>query len=253
MEAVRHEIFKDALDGILNTLYDSQHEHIDEAAQIVADCIQKDGVVHVFGTGHSVGLGIDIRGRVGSLVPIHIMQMSDFVTKGIIPFEEFSNPKDIFERRSGVAEAFIDLYDVRKQDCFIIISNSGINGIVIDLAQIARERGHKVIVVTSMLHTMSESSRHPSGKKLYEFGDIVIDNCGPIGDALLESEGIERVCSVSSICGNCIAQSMAAKTCALLVEKDIELPVLKDAQLCEEHSRFNERLMKHYDGRVSYE
>ena len=77
-----------------------------------------------------------------------------------------------------------------------------------------------------MKHTLAEEPRHPSGKKLYEFGDIVIDNCGPHGDALLKTEGVAKVCSVSSICNNCIAQSMAARVIELLKEDGYEVPVL---------------------------
>lgn len=250
MMEVRHELFKEKVENILNLLYEKEKDNIENMAQCVAQCIKNDGVVHVFGTGHSVGFGLDLKGGTGSLVPLHIMQMSDFVTKGVTSYEEFKNPHDIFERKTGVADKFIDLYDVNKNDCFIIISNSGINGIVIDLADIAKKRGHKVIVITSMAHTLSEESRHPSGKKLYMFGDVVIDNCGPIGDALLETSGIEKVCSVSSICGNCIAQSMQARVCEILDNEGIELPVLREENNCLENIEFNKKLLAHYQGRI---
>ena len=218
--------FKDEIIDLLNTLYDSQSDNIEASAKLIADCIEKDGVVHVFGSGHSVGLGIDIKDRQGSLVPIHIMDMSHFVTKGGVPVEEFMDKKNIFERKPGVAGKLYELYDIKPQDVFIVISNSGINGIVIDIADLAKKNGHKVIIITSMKHTLAEEPRHPSGKKLYEFGDIVIDNCGPHGDALLETTGVAKVCSVSSICNNCIAQSMAARVIEILQEDGYELPVL---------------------------
>lgn len=246
---INQSVFKKALTDILNILYEKECIHIDKASEIIAECIKSDGVVHIFGTGHSVGFGIDLQNRIGSLVPLHIMQMSDFVTKGIISFENFTDKNNIFERRSGVAKDFMDLYDINENDVFIIISNSGINGIVIDLAELAKKRGYKVITITSMKHTMSEDSRHPSGKKLYEFGDVVIDNCGPIGDALLETDGKERVCSVSSICGNCIAQAMAARVCELLTEDGIKLPILKKEN-CEENKIFNKNIKKYYQGRI---
>ncbi len=246
---VSQKVFKDELTGILNTLYEKENEHIEESAKLFVDCIKNDGVIHVFGTGHSVGFGIDLKGYAGSLVPIHIMQMSDFVLKNVVTFEDFTDKTNIFERRSGVAEKFMDLYDIRKQDIFVIISNSGINGIVIDLADLAKKKGHKVITITSMKHTLSEDSRHPSGKKLYEFGDIVIDNCGPVGDALLETDGRERVCSVSSICGNAIAQSMVARVCELLAEENVELPLLRNENN-DTDIIFNKKLLEHYQGRI---
>ncbi|MBQ1899513.1 MAG: SIS domain-containing protein [Erysipelotrichaceae bacterium] len=236
--------FKDEIIDLLNTLYDSQSDNIEASAKLIADCIEKDGVVHVFGSGHSVGLGIDIKDRQGSLVPIHIMDMSHFVTKGGVPVEEFMDKKNIFERKPGVAGKLYELYDIKPQDVFIVISNSGINGIVIDIADLAKKNGHKVIIITSMKHTLAEEPRHPSGKKLYEFGDIVIDNCGPHGDALLETTGVAKVCSVSSICNNCIAQSMAARVIEILQEDGYELPVLNGD---EAHDK---ALREKYEGRA---
>jgi len=236
--------FKDELNYLLDTLYESQKGNIEETAQTIKDCIEKGGVVHVFGSGHSVGLGIDIKDRLGALVPIHIMEMSDFVTKGGVPVEVFMDRHDIFERKPNVAGKLYDLYDIKPQDVFIVISNSGINGIVIDIADLAKKNGHKVIIITSMKHTLAEEPRHPSGKKLYEFGDIVIDNCGPHGDALLETEGVAKVCSVSSICNNCIAQSMAARIIELLQNDNYELPVLNGDEA------HDEALKKKYEGRA---
>jgi len=236
--------FKDELCELLDHLYDSQKDNIEAAAQAMRKCIEEDGVVHVFGSGHSVGLGIDIKNRLGSLVPIHIMEMTDFVTKGDISVEEFMDRKNIFERKPGVAKKLYELYDIRPQDIFIVISNSGINGIVIDIADLAKRNGHKVVIITSMKHTLAEEPRHPSGKKLYEFGDIVIDNCGPHGDALLETDGVEKVCSVSSICNNCIAQSMAARTIQLLKADGCELPILTG------ENAHDEVLLNKYEGRA---
>lgn len=236
--------FRDEITSLLDELCESQKDNIEKTAQAFKDCIEEGGVIHVFGSGHSVGLGIDIKNRVGSLVPIHIMEMADFVTKGGIPVDEFLDTKNIFERKPGVARRLYDLYDIRPQDIFVVISNSGINGIVIDIADLAKKNGHKIVIITSMKHTLAEAPRHPSGKKLYEFGDIVIDNCGPHGDALIETGGIAKVCSVSSICNNCLAQSIAARTIELLKEDGFELPVLNGD---EEHDK---ELKKKYEGRA---
>ena len=177
---VEAKTFKDEIIKLLDHLYDSQKDNLEATANAMAECIKNGGVVHVFGSGHSVGLGIDIKDRVGALVPIHIMEMSDFVTRGGVPLDEFMDTKNIFERKPNMAGRLYDLYDMKPEDIFIVISNSGINGIVIDIASLAKQNGHKVIIITSMKHTLAEEPRHPSGKKLYEFGDIVIDNCGLI-------------------------------------------------------------------------
>ena len=241
---VEAKTFKDEIIKLLDHLYDSQKDNLEATANAMAECIKNGGVVHVFGSGHSVGLGIDIKDRVGALVPIHIMEMSDFVTRGGVSLDEFMDTKNIFERKPNMAGRLYELYDMKKEDIFIVISNSGINGIVIDIASLAKQNGHKVIIITSMKHTLAEEQRHPSGKKLYEFGDIVIDNCGPHGDALIETEGVAKVCSVSSICNNCIAQSMAARTIEILKEEGVELPVLTGDK------KHDDALKAKYEGRA---
>ena len=205
--------------------------------------------MHVFGSGHSVGFGMELAGRPGSLVPFHTIVTSDFVLHGKVSLAEFKDPDNIFERRADIADRLYDLYDIRPQDSFIIISNSGINGVVIDFAIKAKQEGHKVIVVTSWQHTSAEASRHPSGKKLYEMGDVVIDNCGPQGDALIETGKIEKICSISSITGAFIAQSITTETCRLLSERGVELPLLLSED-SEENRKHNAELRQKYAGRI---
>lgn len=243
------DVFFDELVKLLNQLYDKEHKNIEEAGKICADTIQKGGVIHVFGSGHSIGFGMEMQDRPGSLACIHSIDTSDFVLKGKFTLEEFKDPNNIFERRPGIADQLYDLYTIHPSDCFIIISNSGINGVVIDMAITAKQKGHKVIVVTSWQHTNAEDSRHPSGMKLYQMGDVVIDNCGPQGDALIETDGVEKICSVSSITGAFIAQTIETEVCRLLTEAGKEVPVIWDESLpgSKEH---NNKLKEQYNGRV---
>ncbi|MBP3398188.1 MAG: SIS domain-containing protein [Erysipelotrichaceae bacterium] len=243
------DLFKDELKHLLNVLYEKENKNIAAAAKLCADCIEQQGVVQVFGSGHSVGFGMEMHDRIGDLVPVHQIDTADFVLKGKVTLADFKDPVNIFERRPGIADKLYDLYNIGKEDVFIIISNSGINGVVIDLAITAKERGHKVIVVTSWQHTTAEDSRHPSGKKLYEFADVVIDNCGPQGDALLDTEKNERICSVSSITGAMIAQTIGTETVRILMEKGAEVPVLWDEAL-EGSKEHNQKLRNQYQGRI---
>ena len=249
MTNINMDIFYDNLVDLINTLYDKEFTNIQQAAKLCADSIAEGGVVHVFGSGHSIGFGMEMANRAGSLVPIHTIDTADFVLKGSITYENFKDPNNIFERRPNVSDKLYDLYDVKPADAFIIISNSGINGVVIDMAITARAKGHKVIVVTSWQHTNAEDSRHPSGKKLHELGHVVIDNCGPRGDALIETDGVEKICSVSSITGAFIAQTIGTEVCEILVNKNIELPVLysEDMPNYQEH---NKELLEKYKGRI---
>lgn len=249
MNKITMDVFYDNLLVLLDTLEKEQTENIKKAAEILAETTKNNGIIHVFGSGHSVGFSLEMQKRIGSLANVHKIETSDFVLKGKVTLEDFKDPVNIFERRPGMAEKLFDLYNVQNEDCFIIISNSGINGVVIDMAICAKERGNKVIVVTSWQHTSAEDSRHPSGKKLYQLGDVVIDNCGPRGDALIETRKLEKICSVSSITGACIAQTLECETVRILKEQGLEAPILYDEAL-EGAKEHNDLLREKYHGRV---
>ena len=249
MREINMDLFYEEMMKVVDILEGKEMDNIRKASEVCAETIAQGGVVHVFGSGHSVGFGMDLAGRPGSLVPFHTIVTSDFVLHGKVSLAEFKDPDNIFERRADIADRLYDLYDIRPQDSFIIISNSGINGVVIDFAIKAKQEGHKVIVVTSWQHTSAEASRHPSGKKLYEMGDVVIDNCGPQGDALIETGKIEKICSISSITGAFIAQSITTETCRLLSERGVELPLLLSED-SEENRKHNAELRQKYAGRI---
>lgn len=243
------ELFHERINELIDILYSKEKDSISDASKLIADAISNGGVIHTFGTGHSIGFGMEMSGRPGSLACIHQINTSDFVLKGLVTLADFKDQKNIFERRPGIAEKLYDLYNIQKEDAFIIISNSGINGLVIDMAILAKERNHKVVVITSLKHTKAEASRHPSGKKLYELADVVIDNCGPQGDALIEVDGAKKICSASSITGGFIAQSLTTETCRILDEKGCFIPVYRHNDT-EGNVAFNNELKEKYKGRI---
>ncbi|MDR1794425.1 MAG: SIS domain-containing protein [Erysipelotrichaceae bacterium] len=250
MTHINMDYFYDHAMALIDKVRDTQSENIRKASEIFANSIAQDGVVQIFGSGHSVGFAAECTGRAGSLLPFHMIESSDFVVKGMTTLADFKDQTNIFERRPGIADKLYDLHDIKPQDAFIVISNSGINGLVIDLALTAKAKGHKVIVITSMEHTLAEPSRHPSGKKLYELADVVIDNCGPRGDALLETgDGPEKICSLSSITGIYIAQSLTIEITRILDEKGVEAPLLYSSEV-KGYQEHNQALYKKYKGRI---
>lgn len=249
MKEVNMDVFYTELKSLLNILKDKEKDNILKASKILYETTANGGMIQVLGTGHSIGFGMELRNRVGSLANVNQINTSDFVISGKVSLEEFNDKVNYFERRPYIADKLYDLQNVGKNDCFIIISNSGINGIVIDMALVAKKMGHKLIVITSMQHTLSEESRHPSGKKLYELADVVIDNCGPKGDALLETDVVEKVCSVSSITGAFIAQSLCIECIRLLKENNEFIPIYYDENL-EGSQKHNELLKERYGGKI---
>jgi uncharacterized phosphosugar-binding protein len=242
-------LLQEAFDSVVNT----QQENIATAAGLVAEALQADGVVQVFGTGHSRSFAMEIAGRAGGLVPANKISLSDLVFYGDVSPAEMLDPT--LERDESLAERLLAVHDIRPSDIFIVCSNSGGNGSTVELARLVVERGHRLIVVTSMDHTTRIKSRHSSGKLLYELADVVIDNGGAFGDAALElppgPDGQARgaITATSSLTGTLIAQMLVTEVCGLLLEAGAEVPILISANIPggDEH---NDRLRRAYAGRL---
>ena len=126
----------------------------------------------------------------------------------------------------------------------MIASNSGVNGSILGIALAAKTRGHKVIAVTSMDHTMKVTPKHPSGKRLSEVADIVIDNLAPFGDSTLELEGGIGVGAVSSLTAAFIAQRITIGVAEAMRRRGKTPPVYISANIPggDEHNRALEDL-----------
>jgi uncharacterized phosphosugar-binding protein len=113
-------------------------------------------------------------------------------------------------------------------DVMILGSVSGRNLPVVDLATEARKMGLKLIVITSMSYTANIVSDHPTGKRLFELADVVIDNCAPTAEAMMEVDGIEpRLFAASGISGAFIMWSVTSVVIEKLMEMGITPSVLK--------------------------
>lgn len=239
--------FKNAFE-VLDKVKNTQLEKIKEASAILADAIANDGVVHIFGTGHSKAFAMELANRAGGLVPMHRVTLDDLSLRGILPSEDLLDPQ--IERDPTNAHKLWELYDIRPQDAFIIVSNSGRNGTIVEFASMVKDKKMPLIVVTSLEHSQSTTSRHSSGKMLYEFGDVIIDNCGPEGDALIPVEGLSmKACSISSVTGACIAQGITAEIINILKGKGIVPPVLISANV-DGGDKHNDDLRAKYEGRI---
>ena len=229
----------------------TQHDAIRQASVVLAGRMRSGGVVQVFGTGHSRSFAMEMAGRAGGLVPVHAMYLADLAFSGRYPVEEVKDPA--CERRPEIARELFGLYDVRPEDAFVVVSSSGRNGSTIEMALAAAERKLPVVVITSMAHTSAVASRHPSGKRLFELGDIVIDNCAPYGDAVLDmgQGSTMKICAVSSVTGTVIAQALTAEIAARYREHGEVPPVLLSANIdgADDH---NARLRAQYGARIGW-
>ncbi|MER6133082.1 SIS domain-containing protein [Streptomyces aurantiacus] len=214
---------------VLDRIAASSRDAVGRAAELLARCVRTDGVIQAFGTGHSQALVLELAGRAGGLVPTNRLSIADLVLYGGDDPSVLDDP--LLERRPGVAERLYDLAGPQPADLFVIISNSGVNNVIVEMALRAKERGHQVLAITSLAHTRAVPASHPSGKKLADIADVVLDNAAPRGDALLELPGGGAVCALSTLTGVMLVQMTVADTAARLLADGLRPPVYVSANV----------------------
>lgn len=233
--------------GLVDLVVGTQLPAIQKAASMVAGSIAAGGVLQAFGTGHSRIVTLELAGRAGGLAPVGMLAVKDLVMFGDEDPRAILDPR--YERETGVAERIYALADVRPVDTFLIVSNSGRNAAVVEMAELVRDRGHDLVAITSLAHTRSSVARSTDGPDLASLADVVIDNCAPAGDATIEVAAGVKVGAVSSFTGVLVAQVLTELTCRYLLDMGQEPPVFISANLAAGDAH-NRALEERYHGRV---
>lgn len=209
-------------EAIVERIKETQQDTIEQAAAHMGEAFLHHKKLFVSGSGHSHTFTEEMYGRAGGLafvVPILTSEltMTDHPTKS-----------SYIERLDGYASILGELYRIGAGDVVVIASNSGRNAYPVELALYARERGATTIAITSVEHSSQTSSRAASGKKLMDVADVVIDNCGQLGDACLDIPGVAtRMMPTSSIANAFIAQALSVLTAAYIAQHGVEPPVFE--------------------------
>lgn len=218
-----------AVQGLITHITDTQGEAIGRAADINAASLADGGVLQAFGSGHSEAASMELAGRAGGLIATNRIALRDIVLFGGEPAEVLADPKS--ERDPALARRIYDLVKAQPKDVFVITSQSGGNGSIVEMAHIAKAEGHPVVAITSLAHTAGITSRHHSGRKLFELANVVIDNGAPHGDAVLPLPDGGSACAVSSIGNALIAQLLTAETVIRLLDRGIRPDVYLSANV----------------------
>lgn len=221
---------------------------LDEAIEVMVGAFTSDGVVHAFGTGHSEAFAMELAGRAGGFIPTHHMTLRDlFLLGGRTDVADLGG--SALERDHSVADELWELYEFRPTDALAIASNSGANGSTVALALRATAEGIPVIAVTSLEHSRGVTSKHPSGKRLFEVADVVIDNHAPFGDTTVPLTDELKVGAVSSLTAAYIAQLLTIGAAARMQEQGVLPPLYISANIPggDEH---NHALQERYGRRI---
>jgi uncharacterized phosphosugar-binding protein len=213
----------ETLIGRLQKVAETQGAAIDAAAEICAETIINDRLVFTFGTGHGSFAAMEMFPRTGTVTGFRPIVESSMISFHRVLGDGGARQYRFIHSREGYGDAILSSHQLLPGDAMLIFSHSGLNAVTLDIAVGARERGMKLIGVTSVSHSSSTPSRHSSGKRLYELADVVIDTGVPKGDAGLEIEGLKgRVGATSTSIAIAIGQAINAATAQKMMDKGYE-------------------------------
>jgi uncharacterized phosphosugar-binding protein len=222
----------------------TQRAQMDQAADWVCETLMQERFIYAFGSGHSHALSEEVFYRAGGLA-----RVVPILDENLMVHISASASTD-WERKEGYAKQVFARYPMTSGDLLFIVSNSGRNPVPIEMASEAKSRGARVVAITSVQYVAKVSSRHSSGKKLTDIADLVIDNCGPAGDAAVSIAGLaQRIGPTSTISSAFILHAIFVEAAARVVAAGGKPEVWGSANT---DSTNNDAIMSRYKGKIPH-
>jgi uncharacterized phosphosugar-binding protein len=221
--------------ALVDRILDSQGENIAAAAEVLARTIEAGGVIHIFGPGHSHVIAEEAFNRTGGLACVNPI------------VDRTGGRAEIVE---GYAAAILDGHDIREGEALIVSSNTGVNPLPVEMAELAKQKGLNVVAITSLEFSLALKPRTRSGKRLADLADVVLDTCCPYGDALVTVPELPvKIGAGSTIAAMAVLNATLSNVVARLLELGIDPPVLLSERLPGEFEH-NVALKRHYADRI---
>ena len=237
------ETFKNKIIDLIKKVDKDEDINIKNAADIIYQSMKKGGLLHIFCTGHSHMIAEEMFYRAGGLVQVNP------ILEPILMQHEGAFRSTKFERLAGLSKILFDSIDIKEGEPFLIVSNSGINVVPIEMAICAKEKKCPIVVITSKKISEKLESRHESKKNLYEYGDVIIDNHIPNGDGVIKTNSGSKIGASSTIIGAYIAQRLAIEIVANF-ERDGIKPDIYLSDNTNGGDEHNETILKKYKSRI---
>jgi uncharacterized phosphosugar-binding protein len=233
---------------LLERIEQTQVEQIEKAANLIADAIVRGNNLFATGVVHSALPVQDIFYRGGGLMLVNVIWVPALGSLEERP-PTFTTH---LEHLEGYGRLAFERAPTKPGDVLILVSTSGRNPVTIEMGMAAKEAGLTVVGVTSMAYNKAVTSRHSSGKMIYQFMDVVLDNLSIPGDAILEMEGLPlRFCPTSGVGSTAVLQALMAETIEQLAQRGYEPPVYMPGNL-DGGMEYNDRKLEEIKGRVFY-
>jgi uncharacterized phosphosugar-binding protein len=234
---------------IYDRIRSTQLENIKRAAQFAADSIARGGLVHLFGSGHSIIPVLDVFPRYGSFAGFHPLMDARLMWTQVLGSGGVRELLKL-ERTEGYVATFLSNFKFEPIDTMVIYSHGGLNAAGIDVALHAKSLGLKVVAVTSLDNARIAQANHSSGKKLADLGDVIIDNCCPPQDSLVNVAGIP-VAASSTLAVIAISMALVAETAAELASRNVPFRAFVSPNLTSVGPENNYKVFDEYIARVA--
>ena len=215
--------YYEQISEVLSDITKREGPKLEQAGQMIADTIAAGNRAYIFGSGHSVIPVMDIFPRYGSFVGFYPLYDPRLMWHNVIGG---GGARELLwlERREGYVQQFLQSYSFHPGDCIIVFSHGGLNAAGIEAALYAKERGAKVITVSSHANRAITNATHSSGNQLPDTADIAIDNCVAPEDSQVDVGHLEKVAAGSTMAAVFIAMSLVAETGARLAARGMLPP-----------------------------
>lgn len=225
--------YMNEINKVLGRIEKEQTDNILEAAKLCAETILKGKLVHLFGSGHSVLPIQDVFPRYGGVVGFHPLMDPRLMWSNVVGP---GGARELLwiERQEGYIANFMQSFNFQEGEVIIVYSHGGLNAAPIEAAKYAKDKGVKVITITSGENFTKAKANHSSGLKLGDLADVLIDNCSPLEDSLVAIEGYyQKVGAASTIATIAISQSIVSETAKILQKAKYKMHIFVSPNVVE--------------------
>ncbi len=232
-------ILRETIEKICRT----ERGKISEAAAIVSGVIQNDGLIYVFGCGHSHILAEETFYRAGGLACVAPVFSEPLM------LHESAFLSSSLEKAEGYYETLFKSATIGQNDALICVSTSGVNAVPVEYASAVRKDGVPVIGISSDDY-LAQEAHNPLGKHLQEVCDVCINNYAPHGDACLQLDGLPvKMTPVSTVSSAFVINSILAEGTQMAIKEGAEVPVYMSGNI-PGGAEYNRALVKKYKDRI---